>query len=230
MREIGAIILAAGAAARWGGATPKPLAEWRGETLVDRVARIAREAGWSPVVRVLGAHAEAILARPVEAGVSSVVHAEWATGMGGSIARGVEALLALRADLAAVGVLPVDQPLIEAADLRALANGLASSGRSIARCDYGNGEGGPPTIFLRAHFDALRALRGDEGAKPVVRAAGAGEVYRLRLEAARWDVDRVEALQKLAEQESWETGSLGLKGWCARAANADHQAHGLPMP
>ncbi len=197
MREIGAIILAAGAGSRWLGETPKPLAKWRGETLVDRAARIAREAGWTPVVRVLGAHAEAILARPVEAAVETVVHAEWAAGMGGSIACGVEELLALRPDLAAVGVLPVDQPLIEAGDLRALAEGLAGSGRSIARCDYGNGEGGPPAIFLREHFEALRALRGDEGAKPVVRAAGPDQVYRLRLEAARYDVDRVEDLAAL---------------------------------
>ena len=49
-----AIILAAGASRRLG--QPKQLLKYRGETLLERALRAAKEAGASPVLVLLGAH------------------------------------------------------------------------------------------------------------------------------------------------------------------------------
>ncbi len=51
-----ALVLAAGEGKRYGA--PKALIPLDGELLVDRAVRVARDAGCSPVVVVLGAAAE----------------------------------------------------------------------------------------------------------------------------------------------------------------------------
>jgi molybdenum cofactor cytidylyltransferase len=51
---VAAIILAAGASRRLG--QPKQLVGFAGEMLLERALRLAREAGASPVLAVLGAH------------------------------------------------------------------------------------------------------------------------------------------------------------------------------
>jgi CTP:molybdopterin cytidylyltransferase MocA len=191
-----AVILAAGAGSRWRGEGPKALALWEGETFVKRAERAALGAGCGLVVRVLGAHAETVRAQGAEEGVEDVFYAGWAGGMGGSLACGVAAVLARRPDADAVCVLLADQPLVEARHVRALAEGLAAAGRSIAVCDYGDGTQGPPAIFLRRHFEALLTLTGDEGARRVAREAGA-EVFRLRVVEARHDVDQLEDYARL---------------------------------
>ena len=50
---IAAVVLAAGASTRLG--EPKQLIEIGGETLLERAIRVAREAGCTPIVVVLGA-------------------------------------------------------------------------------------------------------------------------------------------------------------------------------
>ena len=58
--RVGAVILAAGASTRLG--EPKQLVMLGGETLLERAVRVAREAGCSPVVVVVGAEYARVLA------------------------------------------------------------------------------------------------------------------------------------------------------------------------
>jgi molybdenum cofactor cytidylyltransferase len=183
-----AIILAAGANSRWQGEGPKALATLEGATFVDRVARAALAAGLLPVVRVLGAHAAALQARPALAGVEDVVHASWAEGMGRSLACGLTTVLERAPETDAVCVLLADQPLIEARHLLDLQAGMTLAGKTIGLCDYGDGSRGPPAIFLKQHFAALLALTGDSGARQLARSHPQ-EVFLHPLTAARHDVD-----------------------------------------
>jgi len=185
---VAAIILAAGAGSRWQGEGPKALATFGGVTFVDRVARAALAAGLSPVVRVLGAHAAALQARPAVAVVEDVFHAAWAEGMGRSLACGLTAVLERAPEADAVCVLLADQPLIEAQHLLDLQTGMTAAGKSIGLCDYGDGSRGPPAIFLKQHFSALLALTGDAGARQLARSHPQ-EVFLHPLPAARHDVD-----------------------------------------
>ena len=186
--KVGAVVLAAGKASRFG--SPKQLLEIEGETLIDRASRVALEAGCDPVVRVLGAHAEAILDRPCPEHVQTLVHAGWEDGMGSSLAAGVNALLENAPELDAVFVMLTDQPMVTVSLLEEMRSRLSET--SIVLCDHGEATG-PPALFAKSHFGELMALRGDRGAKAVAANHHAALV---NFADAAWDIDSPEAWER----------------------------------
>lgn len=178
--KIGAVVLAAGKAGRFG--SPKQLLEIGGETLVDRACRIAGEAGFHPVLRVLGGHAEEIRRRPCPEGVETLVHPGWEDGMGSSLAAGVARLAELSPDLGAVVVMLADQPSVTPGLLAEMRSRLGH-GKPVL-CGYG-GTTGPPAMFPARFFGELMALSGDRGAKSV---AGPEPVL-VPFPGGRWDLD-----------------------------------------
>lgn len=182
------LLLAAGASSRWGGDRPKALLPWRGDVLVNHLARAALAVA-DPVVRVLGAHAERIrVEAPAPEGVTDVFNAAWAEGMGGSIAGGLRAALVLTPELRAVLVLPCDQPLVTAEVLAAAFAAQADEVGRIVQCDYGEGVPGPPVVFGREFFAELLALSGDGGGREVVRRHPTARVL-LPFSGGKWDLD-----------------------------------------
>ncbi|MEY4490002.1 MAG: hypothetical protein RIQ79_2510 [Verrucomicrobiota bacterium] len=171
MNRYAAIILAAGAATRWKNG-PKALADWRGQTLLNHACHLARSAACTPLYRVLGAHREAIEATPVPEGVRTVWNADWADGLGSSLACGVRALAVDpdAADCAGVLVLLCDQPLITPETLHALCEAHARGGRGLVFANHGNGVTGPPALFARAYWPELAVLTGAESARRLARA------------------------------------------------------------
>ena len=189
--KTGAVVLAAGKASRFG--SPKQLLEFREETLIDRACRTAREAGCDPVLRVLGAHADAIRARPYPEGaegVATLVHDGWEEGMGSSLAAGVSRLLESCPDLEALFVLLADQPLATAGLLDEMRATLGSG--TIVWCDHGETMG-PPARFTREHCEELSALQGDRGAKAVIARHDAAIVP---FPDGAWDIDSPEAWER----------------------------------
>ena len=153
---IPAIVLAAGLGRRMGG--PKALLEVGGETLLQRAVRIAADAGCAPVLAVVG---EGVSVPP---GAQPICNPAPAEGMASSIRAGIAAL---PAEAQQALLMVVDQPAVEADLLRAL---LALAGRRPDRpaaCAYA-GTVGIPAVFPRRLFPALRALRGDQGAKALL--------------------------------------------------------------
>ena len=160
---ITAIILAAGASARLG--YRKQTLVYKGETLLDRAVRIAREAGVPETVVVLGAFADEI-ARACRLEGCTVVHnADWMKGMGTSIRCGVDAVA--RADAGAAGavVLVCDMPAVTAEHLRA----LKETGRLTA--SLYDGKRGVPAYFPRAIFPELLKLEDARGANHLLLIA-----------------------------------------------------------
>ncbi|HEY4382234.1 MAG TPA: nucleotidyltransferase family protein [Acidobacteriaceae bacterium] len=160
-----AILLAAGASTRLG--EPKQLAMLGSETLLERSVRVAREAGFVPVVVVLGAAAEQIRERCDFGGAAVVVNEAWEEGMASSIRAGLRAVPA-----AVVGalVMTCDQPAVTAEHLRA----LASAGE-VTASTYA-GRRGVPAYFPAALFRELVELRGDAGARELLLAAATVEL------------------------------------------------------
>jgi CTP:molybdopterin cytidylyltransferase MocA len=154
-----AVVLAAGASTRLG--EPKQLVVIGGETLLDRAVRAAREAGCSPVVVVLGAEAERIAERCELGDAVVVVNPEWKEGMASSIHVGVGAV----GGADGVVLMTCDQPAVTAEHLLV----LVASGEVTASAYAGRQ--GVPAYFPAAAFAELLELRGDAGARELLRQA-----------------------------------------------------------
>jgi len=173
----GALILAAGASTRLGH--PKQLARLGNETLLDRSVRIARDAGCEPIVVVLGAAEDQIRGQCELRDVSIVSNPDWAQGMGTTISRGIGAF----GDVEGILVMTCDMPAVTTDHLRR----LVAAGRMTAS-SYAERKG-VPAYFPRDRFPELLKLKGDMGARELLKYA-----YEVELTGGELDVDTSEEL------------------------------------
>jgi molybdenum cofactor cytidylyltransferase len=168
-----AVVLAAGAARRFGGG--KLLAPWGEGVLLDGALSAAFAAPARAVTVVTGAEAQAVEAAArafarrngVEARLRIVHASEHAAGMAASLRAGI-ASLPLDADGAFIFL--GDMPRAPHAVLAPLAQAIAE-GCAAAAPVY-EGRRGHPTVFARALFPDLVALSGDQGARGVLDRLG----------------------------------------------------------
>jgi molybdenum cofactor cytidylyltransferase len=166
-----ALVLAAGEGRRFGG--PKQLAELDGRPLLQHAVDAARAApGVDRVVVVLGARAAAIRAAVRLGGAEVVEAADWAEGMSASLRAGLHAVPA--ADR--VVVLLGDQPRV-GAEVIAEALRRAPADRPL-RATYG-GAPGHPVVLPRTLLGEAAALRGEHGARDLLRGAATFEAAHL---------------------------------------------------
>ena len=179
------ILLAAGASTRMG--RPKQLLPMYGNRpLLRHVVESALMEPVSPVIVVLGANAAQIAPCLDGLPVRIVVNPDWAEGMGTSLRRGIEELAKCTPPVDSVIVALADQPDILTGHLTKLIETQRTTGRPIIASEC-EGVRGPPVLFTAKHFPALRALRGDTGARALLREH-AHEVAAVPLPAAR-DLD-----------------------------------------
>ena len=185
MNEVGAVILAAGSSSRMG--SPKQTLVFEGESLLRRAARAALGAGCNPVIIVLGAHAELCRRELVGLDVREAFNADWETGMASSIRVGIEGLVGVKPDLAAVALLLCDQPHVTSDTVSAIVAAHRATGRPVVASTYG-GSFGVPALFSKTLFSELTALEGMSGAKEVIKRH-ASEAHFLPLPEGEVDVD-----------------------------------------
>ena len=166
------LLLAAGAGARFGGSkllAPLPAASHgvAAGTPIGVAACLHLVAALPRVVAVVRPGDVAVADRLRDTGAEVVVCERAYEGMGVSLASAVQAA----ADAGGWIVALADMPWIAPATIAAVADAL-HAGASIVAPAYG-AERGHPVGFARAHYAALAALRGDEGAKTVVAAHAA---------------------------------------------------------
>jgi molybdenum cofactor cytidylyltransferase len=159
-----AIVLAAGASTRLG--EPKQLVVLGGETLLERAVRVARDAGCAPIVVVLGANSEQIRERSNLGDAVVALNELWSEGMATSIHVGIEAAKASDG----VVLMTCDQPAATAGHLRKL-----TGSNEITASAYA-GRRGVPAYFPAGSFAALMQLRGDAGARELLRDAASIEL------------------------------------------------------
>jgi molybdenum cofactor cytidylyltransferase len=188
-----AIVLAAGASTRLG--RPKQLVSLDGETLLRRAARLAIEAGASPVVVVLGNQSAELTAQMQGLPASVAVNREWQTGMASSLKRGMQAALATNPDQANIMVLVCDQPRLDASILKNLLATHAARQPRITASRY-NETLGVPAIFSRAIFPELMELVGDQGARRILQRH-IEEVAQVDFAGGEIDLDTPEDLARL---------------------------------
>jgi molybdenum cofactor cytidylyltransferase len=186
------IVLAAGASTRFG--SPKQLVRLNGRPLLHLAVSRAVEVAGQAVTVVLGANAAELapLLRHTPAAVA--INRDWAEGMGSSVRVGV-ARVPAAADAALLML--ADQPAVTAEDLRRLVATWRRQPQCIVAAHYA-GTVGVPAIFPREDFPALCALRGDAGARVLLKRGGA-RVVRMALQSAAIDIDTPEDLLKLQQ-------------------------------
>jgi CTP:molybdopterin cytidylyltransferase MocA len=186
------ILLAAGSASRFG--SPKQLAAVEGVALVRRAALAIADTGVE-LLAVTGAYADEV-GRALDGIPARLAYnAQWAEGMGGSIACGVRHLLRRAEPPAACLLCLVDQPLVGAPQLRQLLELHRAQPRQIVACDHGAALG-PPCLFPAEFLGELAQLAGSKGARPVLERHR-DRLTVLNLPEAGLDVDRPEDYRQL---------------------------------
>lgn len=161
---IAGLVLAAGGGQRFGG--PKQLADLDGLPLLEHAVRAVEGVpAIRRVVVMLGAHAEEIVARVDFGGAETLVCGAWAEGQAASLRCGVAALAD---DAEAVLVTLGDQPLVTPQVIAGLLDAADGRPEGAVRVTYG-GVPGHPVLLRRALFGAIARLRGDVGARDLLK-------------------------------------------------------------
>lgn len=153
---IAGLVLAAGAATRFGG--PKQLAELDGVPMLEHSIRAMTASPVGRVVVVLGSSADEIIAGIDLHGAEPLVCPRWEKGQAASLACGLAEL----ADCEAVIVTLGDQPRMVPDAIRRVIS--LRNGAAAVRATYG-GEPGHPVLLERELFEPLRNVSGDLGAR-----------------------------------------------------------------
>ncbi len=153
MSDIAAALLAAGTSQRMG--RPKPLLPWlQGQPLIACQTQALHDAGYSPIIVVLGSEADRIRpAVPALPGVIVVEHPDYQEGRATSVTQGLQAL---PADIGGVAVLNVDSPR-PAAMLGLLKMAFETSQPALAVLAH-DGQFGHPWLFSAGLLPELLAI------------------------------------------------------------------------
>lgn len=189
--RVGAVVLAAGLASRFGG--NKLLAGLDGRPVLQHVLDRIAAVGVGPTVVVLGEDRDAVRAAIRWRGEHVVINEAPRAGLSGSLRAGIDALPdTCPATLVVLG----DQPRLPVDAVRAL---LATDldGAIAAVPVYAAGGRGHPVLLARAAFRLVRHVAGDTGLRDAL-AARAAAVREVAVPGANPDIDTPDDLARLA--------------------------------
>ena len=172
MVNTGIIILAAGSSSRFG--TLKQLAHFGGKTLLQHAVSEALGTGAKPVVVVTGANAEEVSHSINDNNIEIAENADWKKGMASGIVTGIQKVITLNAHIERLIIAVCDQPFVNSALFNQLYQTHMESKKNIVASAYADTLG-TPVLFTQKYFDQLLNLKGDEGAKKILKLYN--EVY-----------------------------------------------------
>jgi molybdenum cofactor cytidylyltransferase len=194
--NIGVILLAAGNSSRLG--RPKQLLTYNGQTLLEHSLQAAAASSTSPIIVVLGAVSERVKSELEGAKVHIVENGDWEEGMASSIRSGVKTLMEISPAAEGLILMMCDQPFVTADVLEHLIETHNTSGKPIVASGYAETYG-PPTFFHNSTFPELLQLKGDIGARKVVRQHHA-EVEVVSFPEGEVDIDTEGDYEKLSNR------------------------------
>lgn len=186
-----AIVLAAGASTRFGGI--KQLVRIDGRPLLHTTVSRAVEIAGAATIVVLGAHAAELAPLLTHTPATVVINRDWREGIGSSIRAGIARL---PAGCSGVLLALADQAAVTAQDLQRLVSAWRRQPDYVVASLYA-GAVGVPAIFPRSRFRELGELRGDLGARMLLRR-NPDRVVRVPMESAALDIDTPEDLLGVA--------------------------------
>ncbi len=189
----GILILAAGVSSRLG--KPKQMLHYNGKTLLQHGLQVAIDSAASPVIAILGANAD-LLKKDIDNNkITIVINKEWSEGMASSIRCGLEKLLEIAPLVDAVIIMVCDQPHVNVKLLNGLVEKYGETGNPIIASSYENSMG-TPALFEKSIFEKLLALKGDTGAKKIMKE-NAERVSVVNFPLGKIDIDTMEDYESL---------------------------------
>jgi molybdenum cofactor cytidylyltransferase len=182
--DVACVLLAAGGSRRLG--IPKQLVRYRGRPLLLHAVMAARVAmPRAPLIVVVGAERLRLrlVLRRAHCGARVVTNGRWHEGMAASLRAG---LAAVPRSARAALVLLVDQPHVGAKAIGRLVGAWRLRPGLPAASRYGE-RVGVPAVLPRRYWPALKALRGDRGARTLLRGAEASTL--VDIPEAALDID-----------------------------------------
>jgi len=164
--ESAVVILAAGGSRRLG--RPKQLVPIAGKPLIRRAAEAALSSGSGSVHVVAGAEVAGVHAALAGLPVDVVVNEAWNEGMASSIRAAIEAIERRERPVESLILMLCDQPGVSADVLRRLLDAYRATRAPVVASRYPEGPG-VPALFHADLFPALKSLRGDVGARQLIR-------------------------------------------------------------
>ena len=180
-QQIDVLVLAAGAASRFGSA--KQLLIYRGRSLVQHCIDKANRLCPGRVFVVLGANQE--LVEPLISDAKIIRNHDWQQGLGVSIAAGIDNIDPQSDGLL---ILLADQVSLTTDELNLLLD--AFDGSNTVAAQYA-GRRGVPAIFPPSLYAELKALSGDSGAKALLQRSDIN-ITEIHLPSGVMDIDTPE--------------------------------------
>ena len=190
-----AVVLAAGESSRFGSA--KQLVRIGDRPLLTVIAGRAAEVVGHALIIVLGARAAELSPLLRHSPGSVVVNRDWREGLASSIRAGVARL---PASCGGVMLVLADQATVTAEDLGRLASAWRRQPQHIAAARYG-ATLGVPAIFPQHLFAQLCELKGDVGARALLRRH-ADHLVKVPMPSAAFDLDTPDDLLELTSTAS----------------------------
>lgn len=206
-----AIVLAAGGSIRLGIGFPKQMLLRRGETLVHRAVRLARETFPSRLIVVAGSQADAVRYALDGVACEIVYNPHWPQGVATSLATASRALGHHYGPLLLLGC---DQPALRVDHLQQLVDMAAANPRGYAAIELESGRLAMPAVIPGGVLRYIERLRGDHGLATRLNSLPPDHVARVPGPELEFDVDDAVDLRQainrgLIDDEEFEY-SLGM--------------------
>jgi molybdenum cofactor cytidylyltransferase len=185
MKTCGIIILAAGNSSRLGH--PKQLLTFKGKSLLKHVLDEAEAIEEAQIVLVLGSENANLQQETTGSSALICYNDQWIEGMSGSIHLGIQTLLEAQPDVSCCIITVCDQPYINSQIFKILINKFKTEGCGIIASAYAD-TAGTPVLFSKPHFADLLQLKGQEGAKKLLKMFE-NEVNLVPFEKGEIDID-----------------------------------------
>jgi molybdenum cofactor cytidylyltransferase len=166
MSNIPHLLLAAGTSKRMG--EPKQLLKWADKLLIQHQVETLVPTTKKLYV-VLGAYADQILPQLNRYDITPLWYSDWEKGMGNSLAFAVQQLKIDNPLTEGVLISLIDQPLISSSHYQKMRAAFFPGTKQIIASESDTAWVGVPVLFDAYYLDQLEKLKGEEGAKTLLK-------------------------------------------------------------
>ena len=166
MSNIPHLLLAAGTSKRMG--EPKQLLKWTDKLLIQHQVETLVPTTKKLYV-VLGAYADQILPQLNRYDITPLWYSDWEKGMGNSLAFAVQQLKIDNPLTEGVLISLIDQPLISSSNYQKMRAAFVPGTKQIIASESNTAWVGVPVLFDAYYLDQLEKLKGEEGAKTLLK-------------------------------------------------------------